>query len=85
MASEKQVRIPELADGFSVVSSSSPQYGWWVEAHGEFANVDAMAGPSGFMGDFHGYETGGEGGLGAQKSSGVYTTSLGGLINLPAE
>jgi hypothetical protein len=45
-----QITLPQFADGFSVPPNTNVY--WSVETHGEQTNVDALAGPDGFLDSF---------------------------------
>lgn len=51
VTSRKLLTLPEVAGGIFTLDSNQ-FYRWWVETHGDYATVDEMAGPSGFMDQF---------------------------------
>jgi hypothetical protein len=79
-----QIELPEFADGFTV----PPGVGvtWAVETHGDAANVDAFAGPDGYLDAFAGGDTYPRG---PNRSDGYYTESerrfftMGGAVLTP--
>jgi hypothetical protein len=53
VTANKQFKLPEVA-GSSYGLQTGDHYDWRIETHGNFASVDAMAGPTGFMDEFSG-------------------------------
>ena len=56
---------------------ASHEYAWRVETHGDYATVDSMTGPTGFMDSFSGN---GSSLSGPRRTSGTYTISQSNLF-----
>lgn len=67
------VGVPTVVDGAWVLSNDELIH-WWVETHGRFANVDDMAGPTGFIDTFGKYYENGEP-IGPGDEDGEWTSS----------
>jgi len=71
VTTQKKFTVPNVVDGAFVLAQGT-EYEWWVETHGSFATVDAMAGPTGWVDEFsEEYITP----VGLEQDSGTYTYS----------
>jgi hypothetical protein len=52
VTTQKKLSVPSVVDGAWVLAHGT-EYEWWVETHGSFATVDAMAGPTGWVDEFN--------------------------------
>lgn len=75
VTAKTELTIPEVAGGafnLDKVVDADSYYRWSVTTHGDYATVDAMLGPNGFL-DVFGYRTGMP--VGPHQTSGSYTAS----------
>jgi hypothetical protein len=70
LTSRTEIELPEFADGFTVPPGTD--FNWQVETHGDVPNVDACAGPNGYLDSFSLLTTFPEG---PNRSDGYYTQS----------
>ncbi|RYZ04573.1 MAG: carboxypeptidase regulatory-like domain-containing protein [Myxococcales bacterium] len=73
---ETKLQMPEVAGGAFDLDknlSADSYYTWAITTHGDYASVDAMLGPNGFL-DAFGYSSGTP--VGPRQTSGSYTTSV---------
>jgi hypothetical protein len=72
VTSEKRVGVPSFPNGLQVLRDAS-EYFWRVETHDDFASVDDMAGPDGFMGDYNSFSS--RHPSGPRSADGTFTAS----------
>lgn len=70
LTSRTEIELPEFADGFTVPPGTDVN--WQVETHGDVPNVDAFAGPNGYLDSFSLLTNFPEG---PNRSDGYYTQS----------
>jgi hypothetical protein len=70
LTNRTQIELPQFADGFTVPEGVAVR--WAVETHGDAPNVDAFAGPDGYLDSF---SLGTSYPKGPNRNDGYYTES----------
>lgn len=72
VTTQSQVMVPTFPNGLQVLREAS-EYFWRVETHDDFASVDEMAGPQGFIGDYNWFSS--RHASGPKSADGTFTAS----------
>ena len=80
LTSRTEIELPEFADGFTVPPGTAAI--WSVETHGDAPNVDAFAGPDGYLDAFSVYESYP---VGPNRSDGYFTEAQARVFTMAAD